>query len=462
MRSIEQYDISPLTGFLPSTPPLRRLPQAYYAPWETLMDDFNGLLLAGRLREKVHKLPLLDPSQLNTVEEYRRAFLVLCMICHGYIWGKLETASEVLPDNLAIPWTKVASELGLNPVVCHAAVVLWNYKLLDQDGSIDLSNLSALSTFSGSTDEAWFYLTTVSIEYAGAPSLGHILQAIDNVKDANYAALKKNLEVIRDCISHMTGDLKRMFERCDPYVFYWKIRPYLAGWENMAEGGLPHGVIYEGVDPTWSTDEYADMSHLKGHYRKYAGGSAAQSSLVVALDIALGIKHRPTGSCTAMPSPEQKNTFFMAMRQYMPRPHREFLEDLEESANIRPLILQLEDQHRAGGVLTQEELEIIEVYNACLHELKLFRDKHVQVVTMYIVNQARKQCPVTKQSTIQTGLARSIGEETEIVRGTGGTNLIPFLKQSRDETTETKIDLTKTTYSLSDSLQSWSDWILRR
>ncbi|KAG0895110.1 hypothetical protein G6F34_008519 [Rhizopus arrhizus] len=52
---LEKYDVSPITGFLPSKPPLKRLSNEYFAPWENMMDDFNDLLLAGKLREKIHK-----------------------------------------------------------------------------------------------------------------------------------------------------------------------------------------------------------------------------------------------------------------------------------------------------------------------------------------------------------------------------------------------------------------------
>lgn len=115
-------------------------------------------------------MPMLDYRRLKTTPEYRRAFLVLCMISHGYVWGKHEKTSEVwcfslsllppsilgllvhinsdnffpthctqtLPANLAVPWTGIANHLGLCPVVCNAAVVLWNYRLLDEDGPIDL------------------------------------------------------------------------------------------------------------------------------------------------------------------------------------------------------------------------------------------------------------------------------------------------------------------------------------
>ncbi|KAG0743338.1 hypothetical protein G6F57_008318 [Rhizopus arrhizus] len=546
---LEKYDVSPITGFLPSKPPLKRLSNEYFAPWENMMDDFNDLLLAGKLREKIHKLPLLDSRRLQTIEEYRRAFLIMCMLSHSYVWGKLEQASESLPAQLAIPWTNIADHLGLCPVVCHAAVVLWNYRMLDQEEPLDLNNIGALATYSGSLDEAWFYLVTASIEITGAPCLSQIVSAIDNIRDGNYSGLKLNLETIRDSLVQMNASLMRMYEKCDPYVFYWKIRPYLAGWENMAEAGLPLGLIYEGVD-LWSeqTDEYADMSHLDDaqrllrQYRRYAGGSAAQSSLIAALDIAFGVEHHRTGEkplvvkaselpvdrYTKLPAPNpadelngtaesprtppqfkrtNHNTFLRAMRKYMPRPHREFLEELEIAANIRPFILQLEEQLRLGALLP-EEAQLIEAYNECIHQLKLFRDKHVQIVTLYIVNQARKGpniphggfaiekteekkvslhndlYPQTQLETSpairkdsktskvaqlfpQLGLARTIKEDAKVVRGTGGTNVMPFLKQSRDETNVMKISLDKDDSTVSENdvnekKQSWSNWILGR
>ncbi|RCH88587.1 hypothetical protein CU098_007190 [Rhizopus stolonifer] len=562
MKPLEEYDISPKTGFLPPTPPLRRLKNEYFAPWEEMMDDFNGLLLAGKIRDKVHKLPLLDYRRLETIEEYRRAFLILCMVSHSYVWGKHQVASETLPSNLAIPWSGIADHLGLCPVVCHAAVVLWNYRLIDQDGPIDLTNLCALSTYSGSLDEAWFYLVTTAIESAGAPCLSQITNAIDNIQYGRHEDLLKNLQVICESLKDMNDALKRMYEKCDPYVFYWKIRPYLAGWENMAEAGLPLGLIYEGVNTLWSaqTDEYADMSHLDdaerllNQYRRYAGGSAAQSSLIAALDVAFGVEHHRTGEkpsfikvndlpndrYTKLPAPNpaeelhsgtqtprsplpfkrtNRNTFLRAMRNYMPKHHREFLEDLEEAANIRPYILQLEENYR-NGEITDEELNIVNAYNDCLHQLKLFRDKHVQIVTLYIVNQARKgpniphggfaiekkteasavteEAPVAKPTTHndlypqtqletapgirkdsktekvtqmfpQLGLARKLASDAKVVRGTGGTNVMPFLKQSRDETNDMKIRLASQEeaskpiqLTSSQQKQSWSEWLLRR
>ncbi|RUS20807.1 Indoleamine 2,3-dioxygenase-domain-containing protein [Endogone sp. FLAS-F59071] len=589
---LEDYDIDPITGFLPRIPPLKRLPNPYYEPWEDVVDDLNGLLLAGRLRERVHKLAVLDTAELKDQREYQRAFLVLCLLSHGYVWGKHEVVSEILPACLAIPWTKVATRLGMLPVVCHAAVVLWNWRKLFKEGPIDLSNISTLSTYSGAVDESWFYLTTTAMEAAGAPSLTAMVSAIRSVSERDHRGLLSHLHVILASLKKLNVIFVRMYEKCDPYVFYWKIRPYLAGWENMAEAGLPLGLIYEGVDTLWEegTDYYADISHLTEtdrflrQYRKYAGGSAAQSSLIHALDIFFGVEHHPTGDTRkshhnktfvtrsdnetesevdkndrynnlpptkpateldkdelgsnihkhSAPAPN-RNNFLQAMRGYMPGPHRRFLEDLSRVTNVRPYMLRLAKHVERGNDAVSDlysndlipsdatlQAELVETFNACLHELKLFRDKHVQVVSVYIINQARKgpsiahggfaiahgeeaskqntapvtpppsaspstkfsSTPITPQSTppdfsrikdkpaaahvphlqppaiaatnilypqtaLNTspatlpslGLAKSHNPKSKVFRGTGGTNLMPFLKQSRDETAEAMLTI---------------------
>ena len=51
------FDIgSNYCGFLPDIEPLRRLNEAYYSPWEHLIDNFHDLVLTRRLREAVLKV----------------------------------------------------------------------------------------------------------------------------------------------------------------------------------------------------------------------------------------------------------------------------------------------------------------------------------------------------------------------------------------------------------------------
>jgi indoleamine 2,3-dioxygenase len=84
---LSDYDVSPLNGFLPDEIPLDILPDTYYQPWETIVRNFQSLILAKRLRRIVDALPVLDTDLLLTEAEWRRAYSILGFIAHGYIWG---------------------------------------------------------------------------------------------------------------------------------------------------------------------------------------------------------------------------------------------------------------------------------------------------------------------------------------------------------------------------------------
>ena len=129
------------------------------------------------------------------------------------------------------------------------------------------------------------------------------------------------------------------------------------------------------------------------------------------------------------------------MRAYMPGPHRRFLERLASVANIRPFV----EAHRNNH-------ELCDAYDSCLAMLRGFRDKHIQIVSRYIIIQAKN---AKKANTETPGLiGKVISNDTATAQkanlasteatkkgltGTGGTALIPFLKQTRDETGEPAI-----------------------
>ncbi|ORX89010.1 Indoleamine 2,3-dioxygenase [Basidiobolus meristosporus CBS 931.73] len=466
---LEDFGISTETGFLPPNGPLRRLLNPYYEPWEYIMDDLKELLLAGKLRQKILQLPILEISHLKTEAEQQRGFVILSMFTHGFIWGKNEPVSQVLPPCVAVPFTRLASILDMSPVLCNASIVIWNWRLLDRDGPLDLSNLAMMHTFTGSHDEAWFYLITAAIEAQGGRALTAVVNAMKAVVDNSPGKVVYWLQKLSETIQKLERILVQMYDKCDPYLFYWKIRTYLAGWKNMAEAGLPHGILYQGVD---DVKPYADQEELYSRYRKYAGGSAGQSALIHSLDVALGVQHTATGDSKpgdAENTPLKKNrpvSFFAEMRQYMPGKHRRFLEALENAPSIRQYVQDMS----VNGVGNPHEIddfeqeELLEAFDGCLEQLKLFRNAHIQMVTRYIVIPAKKgQSGMTTplnvggaadapKTTISTnlnkpsnthGIARTVNKE-DVVRGTGGTDLIPFLKTARDETTECKVGPTTT------------------
>lgn len=87
-------------------------------------------------------------------------------------------------------------------------------------------------------------------------------------------------------------------------------------------------------------------------------------------------------------------------------------------------------------------------YDACLSMIRSFRDKHIQMVSRYIIvksREAKADMPLQKKEEADLvhrprKLSQSKPGEKKDVRGTGGTALIPFLKQAREETGEPAID----------------------
>lgn len=312
---------------------------------------------------------------------------------------------QLLPPAISIPFLASAEHLEVHPIATYAALNLWNYKALD--GCTDLTqpeNLVALLTQTGTDDESWFFIISNAMEARAGPIIKRMLLAMEAVEQEDVATMIDSLEYFRDSIIDIGRLLERMDERCRPQVFYHTIRPFLAGSMNMEAAGLPKGVFY-------------DEGNGKGSWRKYRGGSNGQSSLLQFFDAALGVNH------------ERCEGFHADMRRYMPGPHARFLDDIEAISNIRSYV----DSHK-------ENLELVTAYNNAVAGLSQFRDKHIQLVTRYIILPARMGKPTQSTgrrdlATTSTKLASGSVSTQELV-GTGGTKLIPFLRTSRDETSE--------------------------
>ncbi|KAI9150426.1 Indoleamine 2,3-dioxygenase [Paramyrothecium foliicola] len=429
---LADYGLSPTHGFLPDTLPLTRLPDPYYNKWEAIVANLQALILSRRLRGVIDRLPVLSTIGLEHDAEWRRAYSLLSFMAHGYIWGG-DSPADRLPAPISVPLLQISSKLQVPPVATYAALCLWNFKPLFVDEAIDnLENLATLNTFTGSLDESWFYLVSVAIEARGAPIISLMLTAVAAARQGDSATVTRCLRAFAERLTDLTSILQRMHESCDPTVFYHRIRPFLAGSKNMAEAGLPNGVIYE------------DGTGTETH-RQYSGGSNAQSSLIQFFDVILGIAHRPTGEkgpgqrrdSTSESDREKglpKHNFIQEMRRYMPGAHARFLGDVSRVANIREFV---EDN--------SDDRQLCLAYDACLAMLSAFRDKHIAIVTRYIITpsreiraRSRSRSPEVARQRLNLAVASRNKEKGQ--RGTGGTALIPFLKQARDETGEPAIE----------------------
>ena len=376
---LRDFDISEDTGFVPSTPPLTSLPE-YFSRWEALVRNLPALIRERRIREEVHALPPLEFSgeTLTSEREWQRAYVLLTFLAQAYIWVEGERGlPDRVPKILAVPWKETADHLGLAPCITFASTVLYNWKLLDTSESMDGNNLHAVSTFTGTKDESWFYMVDVLLELAAVPGLKAITNAYCSVMNHDHQGLARDLLTVRDTLEHMLETLLKMYEQCDPKVFFVKIRPFQAGSKGLQ--AFPAGLLYEGVDP---------------EPLQYHGASAAQSSSVHVFDVFLGGTH--TGSDAE---------FLQTMRHYMPAKHRDFLEALTRQPSVREYIKQSKDRSLIAG------------YNGAVEALAHFRSEHVILVTRYIVLQ--------KKHSVNASLD---------LRGTGGTPFMSFLKQVRDNT----------------------------
>ncbi|SGZ54816.1 CIC11C00000003877 [Sungouiella intermedia] len=419
MLDLQDFDVSPTSGFLPSEYPVARLSLPYYQPWEDLVANLPALLLSRRIRVLVDKLPILSTDKLTSIAEVRRAYQVLGFLAHAYVWGVNEPTDRI-PESVARPLVDTAETLGLPPLATYAGLCLWNFKEIMPTGNsiknLDLDNLTTINTFTGSIDESWFYLVSVFFEYKGAGTIRTGVESIAHAQNGDSDKLIGSLQKLAQAIDELGTVLMRMEEMCDPHVFYFRIRPYLAGWKNMADAGLNKDGVFYGNEQK---------------PRAYAGGSNAQSSMIQFLDSLLSVKHFSTGE---RPVPHQttdsqttktagpRNDYLMDMRQYMPRKHREFLATIDRDSCIRDFVMK-----------NKENSALVLAYDACLAMLKLFRDKHIQIVTRYVVLQAKQVGKMGSLLTLRSGLAKKkkLGAEE---KGTGGTSLLPFLKQCRDET----------------------------
>ncbi len=111
----------------------------------------------------------------------------------------------------------------------------------------------------------------------------------------------------------------------------------------------------------------------------------------------------------------------------MPGPHRRFLKHMESIANIREYVMT-----SASGS------EVTDAYNLAVASLSKFRDTHIRIVARYIIMPSRK-APSSQHSGLNLAVASTKSRSENGLHGTGGTELIPFLQQSRDETKDTMI-----------------------
>ena len=383
LSSISAPELSHERGFLPRQDPLSRLPQPFDA-WESVASTLPKLFASDHLRRTLEGLPPFPLEALSTDRERERAMLLLSYLGHAYVWGGKRPA-QVLPSRIAVPWHRVAKDLGRPPVLSYSSYALHNFYRFDPGREIEVGNIGLAQNFLAGIDEEWFILIHVDIERHAAPGLAALHPCLDAAESRNAEHLEALLATVESSINKMYMTLRRMPEWCDPYVYYHRVRPYIHGWKNHPD--LPAGLVYEGV------------AEYQGQPQQFRGETGAQSAIVPSLDAMLGIGH----------AEDMLRTYLTEMRIYMPPDHRVFIESIESRGPVRPFV------ERAGRPI------LTSLYNACVSGVEAFRALHLEYAASYIFHQSQTD-----------------GKNPHAV-GTGGTPFMKYLKKHRDETAEHRL-----------------------
>ena len=378
-------------SFLPTTPPAQTYSKYSSKSLDRLQDiasNLPKLLLTGTVQSTIDSLSAKDLSvnELfieNRIKNIKLAMVHLSFISHAYIWGGLKP-QQSLPEVITSPWVKVAKILGSPPILSYASYCLDNWFKINSDEKISLDNVGLITNFLGGVDEDWFVTIHVCIEDAASEAITAANDLAQMSEDNSESDILKSLKSIKRSLKEVNHIFSRMPEKCDPYIYYHRVRPFIFGSKDNTD--LKKGLIYKG--------QYNNKPQF------FRGETGAQSSIIPFLDGALGIYH----------TNDNLRHYLNEMRDYMPPDHRIMIEKVETNSQAIELI-------NESNILKKE-------YNNCLEEIRAFRTLHLEFASTYIHKQSQIKNPFGGGSTIT---------------GTGGTPFTKYLKKHRDETKEQKV-----------------------
>ncbi len=342
--------------------------------------QLSDIMTTGRPRHFLKQIGYGDISAFlaNASDaQVRTAMVHYSFLVQAYVWGE-QTAPTSLPANLAIPITLLADHLGLPPLLPYSGYVLDNWYRLDKSGEITLDNIAMYQNFLGGQDENWFVLIHVAIEAAAGRALQLATGLVDASKARDAGTAERLLTEMHGIWDVMNGHFDRMPERCDPYIYYQRVRPYIHGWKNNP--AMPDGLIYEGV------------AKFAGKPQSFRGQTGSQSSIVPAMDALFQVVHES----------DPLREFLDELHAYRPPQHRGFIDSIRAASDLR-------DFAKTQGQPLKD------AFNACVEQVARFRSRHLEYAASYINKQA----------------ATGAGNDPDV--GTGGTPFMKYLKKHRDE-----------------------------
>ena len=335
----------------------------------------------------------------------------------------VETLKEVdgillteIPSQLALPWYYVCQRLGL-PFVLTAALDLWNWRLKDASKGFCLSNLASNLSMTGSATETYFHMVPCAMQAVAGPVILKIFifyRSLSLAKESKPTKRDKvtclGEEGIMFKVVELLNEVEAVFkefkeilqqikDHVDKEVFYDVYRPLIGGfWPEgvvlnldskvnnnlmssvpnvpISKSGLTQNDlrqssnIYDDQDKATAIHKVVKMKLPNGNMVvNPKGPSAGQSSMILVLDLLLGISHHGNGK-----------DFQEEMLWYMPGKHRKFIIDLQEmvanQGSLREFVLKSANNSCHGNMT--------EAFNSCLKAVCEFRAMHLYVALRYL------------------------------------------------------------------------------
>ena len=381
LRPLSSYGLSAERGYLAAFEMDEIILPDDFAPIVAAAEMLSGLITSGRIRDQLAVLPQPDMAaflERASDAQVRVAMVRYSFLVQAYVWGEAD-APPRLPASLAVPIAALAERLNQAPLLPYSAYVLDNWARIDKSAPLSLDNIRMVQNFLGGQDENWFVLIHVAIEAEAGEALSLAAQLVGASEAGDGASVTALLDEMNKVWDRINALFDRMPDRCDPYIYYQRVRPYIHGWKNNP--ALPDGLVYEGVE------------RFDGMPQAFRGQTGSQSSIVPAMDALFGVVH----------DNDPLREFLTELHQYRPVPHRRFIEDLGAASRLRAF------------AVTQDDSAMKSAFNACVEQVARFRTRHLEYAASYINRQA------------STGA----GNDTEV--GTGGTPFMKYLKKHRDE-----------------------------
>jgi len=338
---------------------------------ESLGDQLPTLLHSGMLRTTLDKLPVYDMNPMRALDSQFHIIEYLAMrygyLASAYVYADPQNPAKNLPAGIAVPLVQLSHMVERPPILSYTSYVLTNWRLLNPEGAITVDNTTLIQNFLGGEDENWFILIHVDIEARAAGALAGMRSATEFAQRGDILGVMTGLHNIANSIAKMIFTFNRMTEKCDTETYYHQVRPYIFGFTD---------VVYDSVD------------EFGGAPQSFRGQTGAQSSIIPSMVAGLGLNHEQSALTHHL----------TIMRDYMPKPHREFITQMREN-NIREFVMN-----------NRTHANLRDAYNTCLERVLEFRRLHFHFANVYIAQKVKN--PV----------------------GTGGTIFMDWLKQLADET----------------------------